>query len=132
MKDEGVEVGRGSSLPPSSFRLRPSFFSLAFIRSHNQVAFAQTQGQLDGLGQPRTDLRAGHQAVDDDLDVVPHLPVQPQVVGQPDDAAIDPGTDKPLFQQVLEEVAILAFLTANQRRKHQEPRAAEPATRSDR
>ncbi len=119
----------------SFFILHPSAFILHFhpfllLLRHDQVAFAQPQGQLDGLGQPRSDLRAGHQAVDHDLDVVPHLPVQPQVVGQPDDAAIDPGTHEPLLQQVLEEVAILAFLTADQRREQQESRAIGQQARS--
>jgi len=45
---------------------------------------------------------------------VPHLPVQPQVVGQPDHAAIDPGTNEALLQQVLEEIAVLALLAADQ------------------
>ena len=109
-------------LRPSSFILHPSSFILFFFR-HDQVAFAQAESQLDCLGQSSADLRAGHQAVDDNLDIVPHLPIQPQVVGQADDAAIDAGTDEPLFQQILEEVAIFAFLAADERSEHQEPRA---------
>ena len=42
---------------------------------------------------------------------------------QPHDAAVDAGADEPLLQQVLEEVAILALLPANQRREDQHPRA---------
>ena len=110
--------------------LHPSAFILFFC--YDQVAFAQPQGHFHRLGESAADLRAGHQAVDDDFDVVPHLAVQPQVVGQADDAAIDAGTDKPLFQQVLEEVAIFAFLTAHRTARAPGTACRGPAARSDR
>ena len=65
-----------------AFILYPSFilcFSISLC-CDDQVSLPQAQGQLDCLGQSRPDLRSGGQAVNDHLDVVPHLPVQPQVV----------------------------------------------------
>ena len=53
-------------------------------RAHDEVALAQSQGQFDGLGEPRPDFGPGGQAIDDHFDVVPHLAIQPQVVGQAD------------------------------------------------
>ena len=55
---------------------------------------------------------------------MPHLPVEPKVVGEANDTAIDSRTHKPLFQQVLEQVAILALLPAYQRREKQKSRTA--------
>ena len=62
-----------------------------------------------GFWGPR---RADH----DHFDVVPHLPVQTQIVAKADHPAIDPVPDKTLFLQVLEQVAVFAFLPADQGR----------------
>ncbi len=106
-------------LPPSALRLFFSAFRLAF--GHDQeVSVAQAEGQLHGFRQSSADLRSGHQAIDDHVDVVAHLPVQSQVVAEMNDLAIDPGTDEALLQQVLEEVAVLAFLPPNQGREDQQ------------
>ena len=88
-------------------------FGILFQR-HDQVAVAQFQGQLDRLGQTRSGLLAGGEPIDDHFDVVPHLAVQAQVVTQTDHCAVDPGAHEALFQQVLEQVAIFALLTADQ------------------
>ena len=85
---------------------------LAFA-SHHQIALTQPQGQLDGLGQAGPDSRSGHQAVDHDLDVVPHLAVEVQVLGKMHYPAVYPGAHEALLQQVLAQVAILALLTAD-------------------
>ncbi len=114
------------------FASRFAALSPAPLDGNDQVPLAQPQRQLHRLGQPGAKLRAGHQPVDDDFDVVPHLPVEPQIVAQPHDPAIDPGADEALLQQVVEQVAILALLAADQRREHQEPRAGRQAPRSGR
>ena len=66
---------------------------------------------------------AGHQPIDHHFDVVPHLAVELQVVGQLHDRAVDAGPDEALLEQVDEQVAILALLRPNERRQHDEPRA---------
>ncbi len=53
---------------------------------------------------------AAHQPIDDHFDIVPHLPVEPQIVGQLHHAAIDASPDETLLQQVLEQVAIFPLL----------------------
>ena len=106
-----------ASVSPSAFRPPPS---PRLLHRHHQIPLAQPQGQLDRLGQPRTDLRPGHQPVDHHLDVVPHLAVQPQVVAQADHAAVDPGAGESLLQQVGEQVAVFALLAADQRGQHRE------------
>ena len=65
---------------------------------------------------------AGDEAVDHHFDVVPHLAVERQVVGELHDAAVDPGADEALLQQVLEQVAELALLPADDRREDRELR----------
>ena len=54
---------------------------------------------------------------------MPHLPVQPQIIAQPDDPAIDAGANEALLQQIVEQVAVFALLAADQRRQHEKPRA---------
>ena len=46
---------------------------------------------------------------------MPHLAIESEVFGQRDDFAVDASPDKSLFQQVVEQVAVLAFLLLNQR-----------------
>ena len=122
-------TGRPSALSLSlplfrPLRLPPSASPpLLLLHRHHQIPLAQPQRQFDRLGQPRADLRAGHQPIDHHFDVVPHLAVQPQVVAEADHAAIDPGADESLLQQVGEQVAVLALLAADQRGQHQKPRA---------
>ena len=58
---------------------------------------------------------AGDEAVDHHFDVVPHLAVERQVVGELHDAAVDAGADEALLQQVLEQVLELALLPADDR-----------------
>ena len=72
------------------------------------------QGEFHGFGQAGADFGAGDEPVDDHLDVVPHLPIQAQIVAEADHAAVYPGADKTLFLQILEQVAVFAFLSANQ------------------
>ena len=54
---------------------------------------------LDRLGQPRRGSGAGLEPVDDDLDVVLDLAVELQVVGQPDDLAVDAGPQEARFSR---------------------------------
>ena len=120
-------AARRASLPvPSSpllpfSRSPPSPASSPALSRHDQVAFADLQGQFHRFGQPRPDRRLDHQPVHDHFDVVPHLAVQLQVVGQRHHVAVDASPDEALLQQVLEQVAILAFLAADQRGEHGQP-----------
>ncbi len=79
----------------------------------NQVSPADLQGQLHRLRQPCLDGGAGREPVDDHLDVVPHLAVQPQRIGQADQGPVNPGPHKALLQEVDEQVAVLALLAAD-------------------
>ena len=88
------------------------------LHGHDQVALADLQRQFDRFGQPRPNRRFNHQPIDDHLDVVPHLPIQLQVVGQRYHRAVDASADEPLFQQIREQIAVLAFLAADQRGEH--------------
>ena len=90
------------------------------VGGDNQIAVAQFQGQFDRLGQPRADLAVDRKPVGDNLDVVPHLAVQAQIVAQPRHTAVNPSADEALFQKVFEEVAVLALLAADQRRQNQD------------
>ena len=64
--------------------------SLTYVRRDNQIPFAHPQRQLDRFRQPRPHAAGRHQPIDDHFDMVPHLPVEPQIVGQLHDAAVDP------------------------------------------
>ena len=55
------------------------------------------------------------QSIDDDFNVVPHLAVEREVVAQGDDLTVDTSPSKSLLDQVIEQIAILPFLAANQR-----------------
>ncbi len=103
-----------SPSPPLPFS--PSLFPTGLHR-HNQVAFAEFQRQVHRLGQSRPDRRLDDQAVHHDLDVVPHLAVQLQIVRQGHHVAVHAGADEALFQQVAEQVPVFAFLAANQGRQ---------------
>ena len=70
---------------------------------------------FDGLGQPGTQGFASNHPVDHDFDVVTHLPVEFQVFRQLHDLAVDACANEALFQQVVEEVAVLALLTLDNR-----------------
>jgi len=48
---------------------------------------------------------------------VPHLPVQGDPLTQRHDLSVDPRPDEPLFEQLLEQVLVFAFLLADQRRQ---------------
>jgi len=87
---------------------------------HDQISLAELQRQLDRLGQSGPDRRLDDQPVHDHFDIVPHLAIQLQVVGQGDHVAIDACPDKALFQQVHEQIAILAFLAADQRGEYRQ------------
>ena len=53
---------------------------------------------------------------------MPHLAVERQVVGERHDAAVDAGPHEALLPQVLEQVAVLALLAADDRGEHGELR----------
>ncbi len=78
--------------------------------------------QLDGLRQTGADVLLQLEAIDDHFDVVSHLTVEPQVISQRNDLAIDACADESLLQQVFEQIAVLALLTADDGSKHGEPR----------
>ena len=96
----------------------------ARIRFHrdNQVAVAECQGLVHGLGQARTHLRLVFQTVDDDLDVMLDALVELQVVGEFDDLTVHAGADVTALPHVGEEILELALLAADDRREDHEPR----------
>ena len=104
-------------VPSSAFRVPRSAFLLPF-HGHDEVPLAQPQCQVDGFGQARPQGGAGHQAVDDHFDVVPHLAVEPQIVGQGHDVAVDARPHEALLEQILEQIAVFTFLPADERREH--------------
>ena len=102
--------------PESSLRLRSSLApSPSSVRRDDEVSLADAERRVDRFGQPAADARAGGEPVDHHLDVVPHLAVERQVVGERHDAAVDAGADEALLPQVLEQVAVLALLAADRR-----------------
>ena len=78
---------------------------------------------FDRFRQSRPHARLGDQAIDDHFDVVAHLAVQLQRVAQPHHAAVHASAGESLLAEVLEQVAVLAFLLSNQRGQHGEPGA---------
>ncbi len=118
----GQTFGRGYRLA-SRLRFCRRHFG-GFLGNHrDEIPFAQPQRQLDRFRQPRTNLCSHRQPIDHNLDVVPHLAVQAQIVAQPDHPAVNPGAGKTLLQQIDEQVAILAPLAADQRRQDEDRRA---------
>ena len=89
---------------------------------NDQAALPQLQGQLHSFCQPRPGV-AGHEAIDHHLDVVPHLAVEVLLVGERHDPPVHAGPGKALLEQIDEQVAILALLSPNERREHDELRA---------
>ena len=92
------------------------------------LPFPTAERRIDRFGQPAADRRARLEPVDHDFDVVPHLAVEREVVGERHDAAIDARPDEALLPQVLEQVAVLALLAANDRREHGELRLRPAAS----
>ncbi len=50
-----------------------------------------------------------------------HLALQPQIVRKPDYLTVNPGTDKSLLQEIVEQIAKLALLAADQRCENDDP-----------
>ena len=73
-------------------------------RGNDQAPLPQLERQFDGFGQAGSTF-AGHQTIDDNLDVVPHLAVEFQIVGQSNNVAIDARAGEALFEQVDEQFA---------------------------
>jgi hypothetical protein len=63
------------------------------------------------------------EAIDDDFDGVAHLAVEFEVVGELNQRAINSGAKKTLLEEVLEEVAVFAFLPLNERGENEITRA---------
>ena len=57
---------------------------------------------------------------DQDLDVVPHLPVQAEFVGQRNRGAVHPGAGEALLAKIFEQVTILALLLPDERGQDRE------------
>ena len=108
--------------PALSAVRRPGAAS-SFSTRDDERAFAQRQRLLDGLRQARANVRLVLEAVDDDLDVVLDAAVELQVVGEPDDLAIDAGADEAALEHVGEQVLVFALLAADDRGQDQEARA---------
>ena len=92
---------------------------------HDQRPLAQPEGLLHRLRQPppRVLRRRRLQAVDDHLDVMLNLAVQPEVVGQRIDLAVDAGADVSGLGEIDEQVLVLPLLAARDRGEHAEGRA---------
>ena len=80
-----------------------------------QRPVADLQRRVDGFVQPRDLAAVRFDTIDDDFDVVPPLAVQRRRVGQPVRLAVDADAGEPLFTQVLEQVEVLALLSADDR-----------------
>ena len=92
------------------------------VGGNDQAAFAQLERQIHGLGQPGARL-TDRQTVDHHLDVVPHLPIELQVVGEMDDLAVHSGPHEALLDQVDEQIAVPALLRTNHRGQNRKLRA---------
>ena len=99
--------------------------SLAFVelRGDDDAAFADGKGRIDRFGQSAANRWAGLEPIDHDFDVVPHLAVERQIVGQRHDPAVDASPHEALLAQVFEQVFVFALLAANDRGEHGELRA---------
>ena len=89
-------------------------------------AIAFTEGRFHRLGHPaQLGIRPDDQAVDDQLDVVPLLPVQVKVsrLLQHHDLAVDPDADETGLARGLKYVFMLAFLAADLGRHQRDPAA---------
>ena len=79
--------------------------------------------RVDRFRQPAADAWRRLQPIDDDFDVVPHLAIEREIVGERHDPAIDAGPHEALLAQVLEQVFVFALLAADDGRQHGELRA---------
>lgn len=98
-------------------------FFIAGLDRDDEVAFRESQGLLDGFRQAGADFRVHLQAIDHDGNVVFDPPVQFEIVGEPDDLAIDAGPQVAAFEHVLKEVLVFSLLPAHHGRQDQETRA---------
>ena len=86
----------------------------------NDAAARQADGVLDGFGQAGPAPSSGRKSIDDNLNVVPHLAVELEIFGEMDDLAVDSSAQKSLLQQVFEQIAVLPFLSRDNRGQHHE------------
>ena len=85
-----------------------------------QAALAMARGQFDRFGQTGTNVGPGRKAIDHQLDIVAHPPVELQVVAQVYHRAVDSCSGETLFEKVHEQIAILTPLSADKRSQHRE------------
>ncbi len=77
---------------------------------------AELERRLDGFRNSRADVGGtGLQAVDHDLDVVLDLAVEFEPLAEREDLAVDPGPDVAGLGEILEQILVFPFLTANDR-----------------
>ena len=96
---------------------------VAVVNADDDVAFADAEGGVDRFGQSAADARGRFEAVDDDLDVVPHLAVEREIVVERHVFAVDAGPHEALLAQVFEQVFVFALLAADDGGEHGELRA---------
>src|SRR4051794_8905772 len=60
------------------------------LDGHDQTALGQRQRLIDGFRKTRTDLVIVFQTIYDDFNVMFNAPIEPEIVGQANDTAIDP------------------------------------------
>lgn len=89
----------------------------------DEIPVPQGKSPLDGFGKAVAMARTGlDDSIDHDFDVMPHLSVEPDIVGKGDDPSVNPGTNITLFQKRGEQIAMFAFLAADDRGENREPR----------
>ena len=91
-----------------------------FQHRNDHKAVRQLQGDLDRVGQARSDLAFDDDAIDNGLDGVCARLGQRRGLTQIDHFAVDACPHEPLTLNGLEDLAMLAFLAAHQRRQHHE------------
>ncbi len=92
------------------------------MHANDDTPLPDGQRRIHRFGQPPTDRWPRLEPIDHDFDVVPHLPIERQVVRERDNAAIHTGPHEALLPQILEQILVLALLAANDGRKHGELR----------
>ncbi len=86
-------------------------------------AVRQADRGLDRVGEPLAQVGAHHEPVDDDRDVVLELLVELDRLVQLAQLAVDLRPREAVRAELLEELAVLALATADDRGEHHEPRA---------
>lgn len=80
---------------------------------------------MDGVGESASFARGERDAIDDDFDMVTHLSIELDRVGELDDFTVHACTNESAPDQVVEEVAKLSLLIAHDRGKDKDTLVGE-------